>query len=121
MIAVNAESSEKAIARIKEITAEAEIGQIYEGPVKSILPFGAFIEILPGRDGLLHISEIAHRRVERVEDELHVGDIVKVKVLDVSGDGKVRLSRKALLERPAGSEEQRSDSDGPQRPHRRRR
>jgi len=121
VIAVNAESSEKAIARIKEITAEAEIGQIYEGPVKSILPFGAFIEILPGRDGLLHISEIAHRRVERVEDELHVGDIVKVKVLDVSGDGKVRLSRKALLERPAGSEEQRSDSDDPQRHHRRRR
>jgi len=121
VIAVNAESSEKAIARIKEITAEPEIGQIYEGPVKSILPFGAFIEILPGRDGLLHISEIAHRRLERVEEELHVGDIVKVKVLDVNGDGKVRLSRKALVERPAGSEDQHSDSDGPKRHHRRRR
>jgi len=115
VIAVNTESAEIALARIKEITAEPEVGAIYEGEVRSILPFGAFVQIMPGRDGLLHISEIAHRRLERVEDELQVGDIVKVKVLEVNGDGKVRLSRKVLIEKPEGYvEEERHD-----RPHRR--
>jgi polyribonucleotide nucleotidyltransferase len=102
VIAVNTESAEIALARIREITAEAEVGKTYEGEVRSILAFGAFVQILPGKDGLLHISEIAHRRLERVEEELKVGDIVKVKVLEVNGDGKIRLSRKALLEKPEG-------------------
>jgi polyribonucleotide nucleotidyltransferase len=102
VIAVNTESAEIALTRIKEITAEPEVGAIYEGEVRSILPFGAFVQIMPGRDGLLHISEIAHRRLERVEDELQVGDMVKVKVLEVNGDGKVRLSRKILIEKPEG-------------------
>ncbi|HEX5133622.1 MAG TPA: polyribonucleotide nucleotidyltransferase [Candidatus Krumholzibacteria bacterium] len=102
IIAVNTESSDIALARIKEITAEPEIGATYEGEVRSILPFGAFVQIMPGRDGLLHISEIAYRRLERVEDELQLGDIVKVKVLEVNNDGKIRLSRKALLEKPEG-------------------
>ncbi len=106
IIAVNTESAEIALARIKEITAEPEVGAIYEGEVKSILPFGAFVQIMPGRDGLLHISEIAYRRLERVEDELQLGDIVKVKVLEVNGDGKVRLSRKVLLEKPEGYQEE---------------
>jgi polyribonucleotide nucleotidyltransferase len=106
VIAVNQASAEIAVARIKEITAEPEVGATYEGEVRSILTFGAFVEIMPGRDGLLHISEIAHRRLERVEDELHVGDIVKVKVLEVQPDGKVRLSRKALLEKPEGYQEE---------------
>jgi polyribonucleotide nucleotidyltransferase len=102
VIAVNTESAEIALARIREITAEPEVGKVYEGEVRSILPFGAFVQILPGKDGLLHISEIAHRRLERVEEELKVGDIVKVKVLEVNGDGKVRLSRKVLIEKPEG-------------------
>jgi polyribonucleotide nucleotidyltransferase len=102
VIAVNTESAEIALARIREITAEPEVGKTYEGEVRSILAFGAFVQILPGKDGLLHISEIAHRRLERVEEELKVGDIVKVKVLEVNGDGKIRLSRKALLEKPEG-------------------
>jgi polyribonucleotide nucleotidyltransferase len=102
VIAVNTESADIALARIREITAEAEVGKVYEGEVRSILAFGAFVQILPGKDGLLHISEIAHRRLERVEEELKVGDIVKVKVLEVNGDGKIRLSRKALLEKPEG-------------------
>jgi polyribonucleotide nucleotidyltransferase len=106
VIAVNTESAQIALARIKEITAEPEVGAIYEGEVRSILPFGAFVQIMPGRDGLLHISEIAHRRLERVEDELQVGDIVKVKVLEVNGDGKVRLSRKILIEKPEGYQEE---------------
>jgi polyribonucleotide nucleotidyltransferase len=94
--AANTPSSDAAIKRIEEIIEEPEIGKVYEGEVKSILNFGAFVEILPGKDGLLHISEISTRRIERVEDELSVGDVVKVKVIDVSGDGKVRLSKKAL-------------------------
>jgi polyribonucleotide nucleotidyltransferase len=106
VIAVNTESADIALARIKEITAEPEIGAIYEGEVRSILPFGAFVQIMPGRDGLLHISEIAYRRLERVEDELQVGDMVKVKVLEVNGDGKIRLSRKVLLEKPEGYQEE---------------
>jgi polyribonucleotide nucleotidyltransferase len=114
VIAVNTESAEIALGRIKEITAEPEVGKVYEGEVRSIMPFGAFVQIMPGRDGLLHISEIAHRRLERVEDELQMGEIVKVKVLEVQPDGKVRLSRKVLLEKPEGYvEEPHSD-----RPHR---
>jgi len=114
VIAVNTESAEIALARIREITAEAEVGKTYEGEVRSILAFGAFVQILPGKDGLLHISEIAHRRLERVEEELKVGDIVKVKVLEVNGDGKIRLSRKALLEKPEGyvEEERRPRPEG---------
>ncbi|HEX6791543.1 MAG TPA: polyribonucleotide nucleotidyltransferase [Candidatus Krumholzibacteria bacterium] len=118
VIAVNTESAEIALARIREITAEPEVGKVYEGEVRSILAFGAFVQILPGKDGLLHISEIAHRRLERVEEELKVGDIVKVKVLEVNGDGKIRLSRKALIEKPEGyvepehSDRPRGDREG---------
>jgi polyribonucleotide nucleotidyltransferase len=109
VIAINTESAEIAVERIKQITAEPEVDAIYEGEVKSILPFGAFVEIIPGKDGLLHISEISHHRIDKVEDELSVGDIVKVKVLEVNGDGKVRLSRRALLDPPPEGE--RSDRD----------
>ncbi len=94
--AVNKASSDAALKRIKEITAEPEMGQIYEGVVKSILNFGAFVEILPGKDGLLHISEIAPHRIQSVEDVLKVGDVVKVKVIGINGDGKIRLSKKAV-------------------------
>jgi len=111
VFAVNSESATSAVDRIKELTAEPEINAIYEGPVKSILPFGAFIEIMPGRDGLLHISEITHGRLEKVEDELNVGDIVKVKVLEIN-DGKVRLSRRVLLDPPPeGERDDRGDRD----------
>jgi polyribonucleotide nucleotidyltransferase len=98
--AVNKASSEIAIKRIEEIIAEPEIGQVYEGAVKSIHNFGAFVEVMPGRDGLLHISEISHKRIARVEDVLKVGDIVKVKVIDINGDGKIRLSKKVLEPAP---------------------
>jgi polyribonucleotide nucleotidyltransferase len=94
--AVNTASSDIALKRIKELTVEPEIGQIYEGAVKSIVNFGAFIEILPGRDGLLHISEISQRRINKVEDVMKLGDIIRVKVIDINGDGKVRLSKKVL-------------------------
>ena len=88
-----------ALKRIAEITAEAEIGKVYEGPITKILDFGALVNILPGKDGLLHISQIAHQRVEKVTDYLSEGQIVRVKVLETDEKGRVKLSMKALLER----------------------
>jgi len=93
--------AEEAKRRIEQITAEVEIGKVYEGPVVKILDFGALINVLPGKDGLLHISQIAHERVEKVTDYLSEGQIVKVKVLETDEKGRVKLSMKALLERPA--------------------
>ena len=78
-----------------------EIGKIYEGPVTKVLDFGALINLLPGKDGLLHISQISHDRVERVSDYLKEGQIVKVKVMETDEKGRVKLSMKALLDRPA--------------------
>lgn len=117
--AVDKKSSDIALRRIEEITAEPEIGKVYEGVVKSIVTFGAFVEILPGKDGLLHISEIAHRRIEKVEDVLKLGDVVRVKVVDVNGDGKVRLSKKALEEAPEGSGQSGHSGHSGRRPRRR--
>lgn len=88
--------------RIEQITAEAEVGAIYEGPVTKILDFGALVNILPGKDGLLHISQIAHQRVEKVTDFLQEGQIVKVKVLETDEKGRIKLSLKALLDKPEG-------------------
>ena len=85
--------------RIEEITAEVEVGKVYEGPVTKILDFGALVNLLPGKDGLLHISQIAHERVEKVTDYLKEGQIVKVKVLETDEKGRVKLSMKALLDR----------------------
>ena len=98
----DADKAAFALKRIGEITAEAEIGKVYEGAVTKILDFGALINILPGKDGLLHISQIAHQRVERVEDFLKEGQIVKVKVLETDEKGRIKLSLKALLEKPEG-------------------
>jgi polyribonucleotide nucleotidyltransferase len=90
-------AADEAIRMINEITAEAEIGAIYTGKVKKIMDFGAFVEVLPGTDGLVHISELAHRRVKTVDEILKEGDVVTVKVLDVDRQGKIRLSMKALI------------------------
>ena len=89
---------EKAIAAIQAITAEPEIGRIYDGVVRKIVEFGAFVEIMPGTDGLLHISQLSKERVRRVEDVLHEGDEIKVKVLDVDRSGKIRLSLREAQE-----------------------
>ncbi|MBX3586799.1 MAG: polyribonucleotide nucleotidyltransferase [Ramlibacter sp.] len=99
--ATDAGKAEVAKQRIEQITAEVEIGKVYEGPVTKILDFGALINLLPGKDGLLHISQIAHERVEKVTDYLSEGQIVKVKVLETDEKGRVKLSMKALLDRPA--------------------
>jgi polyribonucleotide nucleotidyltransferase len=95
----DAGKAEDAKRRIEEITAEVEVGKVYEGPVTKILDFGALVNLLPGKDGLLHISQIAHQRVEKVTDFLKEGQIVKVKVLETDEKGRVKLSMKALLER----------------------
>ena len=98
--------ADEAKRRIAEITAELEVGKVYEGPVTKILDFGALINLLPGKDGLLHISQIAHERVERVSDYLKEGQIVKVKVMETDEKGRVKLSMKALLDRPAPGHDQ---------------
>ncbi len=98
--AVEGENAERALKMIRDLTQEVEEGAIYEGKVVKLMDFGAFVEILPGRDGLIHISELAHNRVRAVGDVLKEGDVVKVKVLGVDDRGKVRLSRKALLPAP---------------------
>ena len=98
IMAANKELLEAAKARVLECTAEAEIGKIYRGKVVSIRDFGAFVEILPGLEGLLHISEMADYRVRQVTDICKEGDYVTVKVVDIDQAGKIRLSRKAALE-----------------------
>ena len=97
------DKAEEAKRRITEITAEVEVGKVYEGPVTKILDFGALVNLLPGKDGLLHISQIAHERVEKVSDYLKEGQIVKVKVLETDEKGRVKLSLKALLDRNGGN------------------
>ena len=98
---VSGEAGEEAKRRILAITAEVEVGQIYEGTVTRLLDFGAIISILPGKDGLLHISQIANERVNKVEDFLKEGQKIRVKVLEADEKGRVRLSAKALLDQPA--------------------
>jgi polyribonucleotide nucleotidyltransferase len=109
------DSLRRAIAIIEGLTAEAEVGKIYEGIVRRVADFGAFVEILPNCDGLVHISELAYGRTERVDDICKEGDTLAVKVLSVDHDGKVRLSHKDTLPKPEGWEErpprERSDGD----------
>jgi polyribonucleotide nucleotidyltransferase len=91
-------ASDLARQRIEDLTAEIEVGKIYEGRVAKIMDFGAFVNILPGKDGLVHISQISDERVENVSDKLAEGDFVKVKVLEIDRQGRVRLSMKAANE-----------------------
>lgn len=99
---VDVTAAEKAKAMIQSQLEEPELDRVYEGKVRRIADFGAFIEIIPGTDGLLHISEIDYKRTEKVEDVFKLGDTVQVKVIEIDPTGKVRLSRKALLPRPEG-------------------
>jgi polyribonucleotide nucleotidyltransferase len=93
---VQAEGGEAARKRIQDITADVEVGKIYEGPVLRLLDFGAIVQVLPGRDGLLHISQISQERVNAVSDHLKEGQVVKVKVIEADDKGRVRLSMKAV-------------------------
>ncbi len=102
---VNAIAAQAAKARIEQITSDVEPGRIYEGKVAKIMDFGAFVTILPGKDGLVHVSQISSDRVEKVGDVLKEGDVVKVKVLEVDKQGRIRLSMKAVEEGDAASAE----------------
>ncbi len=103
--ATSAESAELAIKKIKELTAEVEVGNIYEGKVLRLLEFGAIVSILPGKDGLLHISQLANERVNQVSDFVTEGQVVKVKVIDADDKGRLRLSMKALLDDKSKNQE----------------
>lgn len=103
---VSADAGEEAKRRIEAITAEVEVGQTYEGTVIKLLDFGAIVSLLPGKDGLLHISQIAHQRVNAVSDFLKEGDVVKVKVVEADEKGRVRLSMKALIDPPVETKDE---------------
>jgi polyribonucleotide nucleotidyltransferase len=92
------EGSQRAVQMVEALTEEAEIGKIYTGKVVRTTDFGAFIEILPGTDGMVHISQLADYRVPSVEDVVRVGDEIMVMVIDIDSEGKIRLSRQAVLE-----------------------
>lgn len=118
--APNKDSIDAALGRIKAIVAVPEIGEVYEGTVRSIMPYGCFVEILPGKDGLLHISEIDWRRLETVEEAgIKEGDKIKVKLLEIDPKtGKYKLSRRVLLEKPEGYVEPQRRPRGDRRPRR---
>ena len=118
--APNKDSIDAALGKIKAIVAVPEIGEVYEGTVRSIMPYGCFVEILPGKDGLLHISEIDWKRLETVEEAgIKEGDKIKVKLLEIDPKtGKYKLSRRVLLEKPEGYVEQQRRPRGDRRPRR---
>jgi len=107
---VDGAMAEEAKRRIAEITAEVEVGAIYEGPITKLLDFGALVNLLPGKDGLLHISQIAHERVEKVSDYLSEGQVVRVKVMETDDKGRIKLSMKVLLDRDNGGDQQQQQS-----------
>ena len=119
--APNKDAIDAALAKIKAIVAIPEVGEVYEGTVRSIMPYGCFVEILPGKDGLLHISEIDWKRLETVEEAgIKEGDKIKVKLLEIDPKtGKYKLSRRVLLEKPEGyvERERRPRRDGERRGH----
>jgi polyribonucleotide nucleotidyltransferase len=97
IISPDSQANDKAIFMVKQVTEDAEVGQVYNGKVKRIMKFGAFVEILPGIEGMIHISQLDNTRVNKVEDVINIGDEVKVKVIEIDGQGRVNLSRKAVL------------------------
>jgi polyribonucleotide nucleotidyltransferase len=101
---VDEAAAKKAVAIIEELTATAELNKSYLGKVVRVVDFGAFVEILPGTDGLLHVSEMAHHRVQDVRSEVKEGDQILVKVVSIDPSGKIRLSRKALIEEAQGGQ-----------------
>ena len=97
VLSTDAEAAQRAIKMIEDIVKEPEVGEIYEGTVVKIMDFGAFVNILPGKDGLVHISQLDKKRVNKVEDVVHVGDKVRVKLVEIDKQGRLNLSMKALM------------------------
>jgi polyribonucleotide nucleotidyltransferase len=115
----DAEGLDKAVEEVKRRTADVEVGKIYEGVVKSVLDFGAFVEVLPGKEGLVHISQLEDYRVRKVTDVLNVGDAVKVKVTGIDSQGRMNLSRKEAMKGESGGGEDNAPPRRPQRPRHR--
>lgn len=111
IFATDLAKAEKAIAHIEGITADIEVGKVYNGKITRIVDFGAFVEVLPGKEGLVHISQIAHERVNKVTDYLKEGEMVDVKVMEIDRQNRVRLSIKELIEKPAPTEEASAKGD----------
>ena len=105
IISVDGRAGKLAKKKIEQITAEVEVGRIYEGKVVKLMDFGAFVSLLPNKDGLVHISEICEERVEKVTDKLAEGDIVNVTVLEIDRQGRIRLSMKGVDQSPLQEEE----------------
>jgi len=108
------------VNEIKQLTAEAEIGKVYDGTITRLMNFGAFCEILPGKEGLIHVSELSNKFVSKVQDVVKVGDKVKVKVIEIDDQRRVNLSIKRLLEPVTGESDERSKDKSKARPRRRR-
>ena len=123
MSAPDKASIDAALSKIRAIVAVPEVGEVYEGTVRSVMPYGCFVEIMPGKDGLLHISEIDWKRLETVEEAgIKEGDKMQVKLLDIDPKtGKYKLSRRVLMEKPEGyvERERRPRGDRPERGERR--
>jgi polyribonucleotide nucleotidyltransferase len=112
ILSPNQEAAAKALKIIEGITKEVEAGEVYTGKVMRIMNFGAFVEILPGKEGLVHISKLAHTRVEKVEDVVNIGDEITVKVTEIDSQGRINLSRKDTLPLPPRSEGGEKQEDG---------
>ena len=97
VLSADADAAQRAIKMIEDIVREPEVGEIYEGTVVKIMDFGAFVNILPGKDGLVHISQLDKKRVNKVEEVVHVGDTVRVKLVEIDKQGRLNLSMKALM------------------------
>lgn len=119
----NKDVIDAALGKIKSIVAVPEVGEVYDGVIRSVMPYGAFVEFMPGRDGLLHISEIDWKRLETVEEAgLKEGDHIQVKLVDIDQKtGKFKLSRRVLLEKPEGYVERPARRERPERGERRER
>ena len=109
IMSADAKAAEEAIRTIKEITKEVEVGEIYTGKVVRIMDFGAFVQLLPGKDGLVHISQLAKERVKKVEDVVKIGDEITVKVMEIDKQGRINLSRKVLLKDEEKTQENKTE------------
>lgn len=119
VISINFEKAQKALKMINDIVKEIQVGEVYTGKVVRVMNFGAFVELLPGRDGLVHISELERRRVDKVEDVCNIGDEMTVKVIEIDQMKRINLSRKVLLPVPEGEEQQQASNEEAPRPPRR--
>ncbi len=115
--ATDEDSAKKAMKMIEDLTREIKVGEVFTGKVVRIMNFGAFVELVPGKDGMVHISELADRRVDKVEDVVKIGDQIQVKVIEIDNQGRINLSRRVLLDKPSSENGDGEDGAPTFRPH----